>query len=75
VGDLLALDDPPPALVQTLAARARGNPARLVEALRAAAGRGAIVRRAGRWEVEHAEVSGAIPGAPYNPGVIGRNLG
>jgi eukaryotic-like serine/threonine-protein kinase len=74
VGDLLALGEPPPALVQMLAPRARGNPARLVEALRTAAGRGVVLRRAGRWEYADA-ASGALPGSLYNPGVVGGNLG
>jgi serine/threonine protein kinase len=68
VGDLLALDEPPAALVQLLAAQARGSPARLVEALRMATARGTVVRRHGRWEmvVNTADVVAGLARGPRN---------
>jgi eukaryotic-like serine/threonine-protein kinase len=52
VSDLLAIPRPPPALVKVMERRSRGNPARLIEALRAAAADGLLVRRRGRWVIK-----------------------
>jgi serine/threonine protein kinase len=51
VSDLLALPRPPAALVKLMERRSLGNPARLIEALHAAAADGLLVRRRGRWVV------------------------
>jgi hypothetical protein len=51
VGDLLAMRHPPAGLVKMMERRSRGNPARVIEALRGAAADGLLVRRHDRWMV------------------------
>ena len=53
---MLAVDEPPTALVEYLATRGRGNPFFVAEYLRSAANAGVLVRANGRWRVEPTNV-------------------
>lgn len=51
VGDMLALAEPPPALVRVLARLSEGNPFFVAEYLRAAVAERLLYREEGRWQV------------------------
>ena len=51
VGHMLAIAEPPRALVETLARQTEGNPFLVAEYLRAAVGEGLLYRQGGQWQV------------------------
>jgi predicted ATPase len=60
VGDMLALSEPPPDLVRSLARHSEGNPFFVAEYLRTAVAEGLLDRDGGAWRVAEAEVPGLM---------------
>lgn len=73
VGDMLAMNAPPPTFIEAVSAWSEGNPFFVAEYLRMAAAEGFLQRRGGRWELA-ARAGAALPEPRSVQELVGRRL-